>query len=168
MDEKLHSVLRGAGRGAIAFALALGLNLSAALAEAPVFELVTPEEAAAARLAEDEALPDDAIPTLRTNAPRIVVRAPVLNARIPSPVDIRVEFIPASGARVRFETLRVRYRIGPIWTDVTGRIVPHATVSGNVLTARGAQLPEGRHTLRVEITDSANRTGAGVFSFTVD
>jgi hypothetical protein len=107
-----------------------------------------------------------ALSVIDADGPKIKVSAPSGFALSP-PVDFDVAFEPRNGAAVDMQTLRIDYRIGPAWINVTSKILSSATIKGSRLVARGADLPGGNHKLRFVIKDTANKTTRAVVTFSV-
>lgn len=105
--------------------------------------------------------------TLAANAgPKIAVSAPT-GFTLKSPVNFDININPKDGIPVAMNTLRVEYRIGPLWTDVTRRLAGHGSVSGTRLLANGADLPKGKHQIRVTVQDQQKRVTQIVVKFSV-
>lgn len=102
----------------------------------------------------------------RNDGPVIMVHAPSGYA-LRSPVDFDVQFQPRDGVAVDMTSIRIDYRLGPIWTNVTRKLARHSSVAGTRLTASGAELPSGDHLVRLRIRDAANRETVALISFTV-
>lgn len=101
-----------------------------------------------------------------TDGPVIEIVTPDAQKTVKAPVDINVRFAPGPGARIVLDTLHIRY--GMIGLDVTDRIRKAATVTEQGIQASGAELPAGRHSMSIEITDSAGRTTKQAFKFKVE
>jgi hypothetical protein len=98
-------------------------------------------------------------PVTASDAPQINILAPTLGRPLVSPLDIEVQFVPAtSNAAVRADTFRVCY-VGFLTVDITKRITDRVTVSPNGLHVSGAQLPHGHHHLVMLISDQDGRIG---------
>jgi hypothetical protein len=115
-------------------------------------------------LEKDEDTPTcHSIPTASVtanDAPQINILAPTLGRPLVSPLDIEVQFVPAttSNAAVRADTFRVCY-VGFLTMDITKRITDRVTVSPNGLHVSGVQLPHGHHHLVMLISDQDGRIG---------
>ena len=145
---------------------AVGIALVPSMVAAQdVFDVLTPEE-----VADYKRL--GAAPTTRTmsmvasEGPKIRVASPN-GFSLTSPVDFDVSIEPRDGVAVSMNTLRIHYRIGPVWKDVTNRIARHGRISGTRLQAKGANLPSGRHTLRVTVADIQSRETVAIVKFAV-
>ena len=102
-----------------------------------------------------------------SDAPQINILAPTLGRPLVSPLDIEVQFVPAtSNAAVRADTFRVCY-VGFLTVDITKRITDHVTVSPNGLHVSGAQLPHGHHQLVMLISDQDGRIGRRYLTFDI-
>ena len=94
-----------------------------------------------------------------TDAPKINILAPILDRPLVSPLDIELQFVPAtSDAAVRADSFRVCY-VGFFTVDITKRVTDRVTVSPNGVHVSGAQLPHGRHHLVMLISDQDGRIG---------
>lgn len=100
------------------------------------------------------------------NGPKITVSAPS-GFSLTSPVDFDIILEPKDGVAVDMKSLRIDYRLGPAWVNLTGRIMKQATIKGSRLIARGAELPPGNHTLRLTARDADARTTRATVSFSV-
>jgi len=94
-----------------------------------------------------------------TDAPQINILAPILDRPLVSPLDIELQFVPATtDAAVRADSFRVCY-VGFFTVDITKRVTDRVTVSPNGVHVSGAQLPHGRHHLVMLISDQDGRIG---------
>ena len=98
--------------------------------------------------------------------PVIEIMTPDARQAVKAPVDIVVRFRPGPDARIVLDSLRIRY--GMIGLDVTERIRKAATVTDEGIRASGADLPAGKHSMSIEIADSAGRTTKQAFKFRVE
>ncbi len=110
--------------------------------------------------------PSRSMDFLAADGPEIRVLAPQGFA-LTSPVDFDVRIEPRDDVPVSMETLRIDYRIGPVWKDVTARVTRKGQITGTRLLATGADLPRGRHTLRVTVSDAKARETVAIVSFAV-
>lgn len=113
-----------------------------------------------------QASPSRAIKMTATNGPQIKVAAPS-GFSLTSPVDFDIVVQPRDGRPVDMSSLKIEYRLGPAWVNLTGRIMKRARVDGQRLFAQGADLPSGKHTLRVSIKDSEAQATQALISFSV-
>jgi len=119
------------------------------------------------RLRELEALGQTrSIALRRADGPGIDVTSPSGFA-LRSPIDFDVRFRPRDGVDVDMGSIRIDYRLGPIWANVTNRLARHASVTQNRLQATGAELPAGDHLIRLRIRDARQRETLALISFTV-
>lgn len=100
------------------------------------------------------------------DGPKITVAAPSGYSLVP-PVDIDVVFEARDGSQVDMQTLRIEYKMGPAWLNITQRVKANATIKGTRLLAKGADLPEGNHKLRFSVKDANNRTTRAQVTFSV-
>lgn len=128
------------------------------------FELLTPEEQS--EYQNKGSGPDRAIAVLSDAGPTIEIAAPK-GFTLSSPVDFDIRVAPRDGVPVDMSSLRIDYRLGPAWVNMTSRIMRYASVEGSRLFARGADLPRGDHALRVSIRDTQERVTQATVAFTV-
>ena len=107
-----------------------------------------------------------ALTVVNASGPKIKVTAPS-GYSLTSPVDFDIRLEPKDGVAVDMKSLRIDYRLGPAWVNLTRRIMQQATIKGSRLIARGAELPPGNHTLRLTAKDADARTTRATVSFTV-
>ncbi len=129
---------------------------------AAAIQLVTPQELAADRAAPDVP-PARSLPT--PGAPQIELDAPRLDASLKSPIDIKLRWIAEDGATVVANTLRILY--GRLGIDITRRVAASLKVTGSGMEVTGAELPAGKHRIRIEVSDDHKRTGSRTFEVTV-
>ncbi len=132
------------------------------------FSLLNPEEVSMLATEEPATKPQKkrSLKISNGNGPGIKVAAPSGFA-LKSPVDFDIRLEPKDGVAVDMTSLRIDYRLGPAWVNLTGRIMKQATVEGSRLIARGAELPAGNHTLRLTAKDANARTTRATVSFSV-
>lgn len=134
------------------------------------FALLTQGESTA--LAASEQPADEATAKTRSmkvtssSGPAIKVSAPSGYA-LSSPVDFDIRIEPRNGVKVDMKSIRIEYRIGPTWINVTRRIMKYANVKGSRLYATGAELPAGKHAMRVSVRDANAQVTKATVSFTV-
>jgi hypothetical protein len=145
---------------------ALILCLAPAAGEAQGgFALLTPEDlldpgrSATAEVTRSMSLVANAGPHIRVAAPN--------GFALTSPVDFDIRIEPRDDVPVSMQSLRIDYRIGPLWKDVTARVARHGRISGNRLLATGAELPSGRHTLRLTVSDAEARETVAIVKIAV-
>lgn len=111
--------------------------------------LITPEEAAMAPASRELKSGSTQFSAASSLGPKIEVRKPPEGSSIPSPVEVDIKFTPKVSA-VDKESLKVSV-IRLIDIDITDRVRTYATEDGIHVPA--AQLPSGRHTVRISIAD---------------
>jgi hypothetical protein len=143
-----------------------GALLLAALCCAPAagFELITADELRQARKTPEATSDAGSAAVAIAGAPVISVVRPNLQRPLRSPADIDISFTPQGEAQIVPESLKVRYA----FFDLTSRLRKYARISARGLELRGAELPTGDFTLRIEISDSLKRTGRLDLSVTVE
>ncbi|MGV6848895.1 MAG: hypothetical protein ACWA5A_11005 [Marinibacterium sp.] len=154
----------------IVFPALIGLAVAAAAiwflaARGPAettFALLSDADIAARATAPD---PEDLTRSLdvtKTEGPLIRVAAPN-GAALASPVNFDIQIEPNGGIPVDMSSIRIEYKIGPAWVNVTRTIMKYASIEGSRLYAKGAELPTGNHLLRVSVSDDkARKTRATV------
>lgn len=128
------------------------------------FVLLTAEEQSDFMNSPDELHRD--LKVSSADGPNIQVSAPK-GFSLVSPVDFDIRVEPRNGVAVNMKSIKIEYRIGPAWVNMTNRILKYASVKGSRLYARGAELPPGKHALRVSVNDAQNRVTQATVSFTV-
>lgn len=130
-----------------------------------LFELVSPMEA---KEAMDNPAPEDVFQAKgAVGAPVIKVLSPTVSTGdLISPVDIEMSFESPDNTAIDMNSLKILY-VMMIKKDVTDRILEHATISGDSLIAKGAELPKGKHKFIVEIQDEKQRKTREKFSVSV-
>ena len=145
---------------AICTTLCLGLGLAQSVLASDW--LVTEDEMNAS-LAAPEPMRARAVPV--PGAPRIDLQAPVINAPVKAPVNIRLAFNTESPAQARPDSFKAYY--GRLRIDITQRLLGAAKVTTDGIQVDGAALPKGQHRLSLRIEDSMGRTGERTFEFEV-
>lgn len=101
---------------------------------------------------------------LNASAPRIELLQPDIEAdALSSPFEIELRSTPSTGANIDLGSLKITYG----WFNITDKIMQNAEVTESGILAKDAEIPAGRHTIKVEIKDSLNRKARRKFSFTV-
>lgn len=110
---------------------------------------------------------NDRVLSPRTSAggPVITVRQPDQSRPIESPVSIRIAFRAQGDATIDIRSFRALY--GSMKLDVTQRLLEHATISEDGLSASNAQLPPGHHSMALSIADNKHRVGGLTVHFSV-
>jgi hypothetical protein len=144
------------------FLSALIVVASASRSQAAAWPLITDEEfqreQAAPHVEESFALPPQGVPT-------IDVLEPDKTKPIKSPVTIRIRFQAQDGATIDISSFRVTY--GFLGIDITKKIVDHAQLTEQGITATDAQLPSGHHKVTLQVADNRRRVATQTFEFTV-
>lgn len=100
------------------------------------------------------------------DGPSINVSAPS-GDNLSSTVDFEILLRPKDGFAVDMDSLKIEYKLGPAWVNLTRRIMKQASVSGTRFSARGAELPPGNHSLRLSVQDINGRNTEARVSFSV-
>ncbi len=98
--------------------------------------------------------------------PMIQVASPT-GSTLKSPVNFDVRIKPKGGVAVAMSSLKVEYKLGPFWTDITSRLAGHGAVVGTRLKANGAKLPKGKHKVQLTVLDVNGRRTRAVAAFAV-
>ena len=69
------------------------------------------------------------------DGPQINVASPK-GFQLASPVDFIIDVQPRDGVPVNMASLKIEYRLGPAWVNMTRRIMNYASVSGSRLSAK--------------------------------
>jgi len=111
--------------------------------------LITPQEAAMDPAAE---VPEGGLTAIGAESnlgPKIEVVKPANGGRATPPVEVEIKFAE-KGSPVDPESLKVSV-VKFIDIDITDRVRAHASMSG--IHVPGAQIPPGKHTVRISIAD---------------
>jgi hypothetical protein len=132
-------------------------------AQAESLLLITPEEAALG------AYQGVSLATRGLGGPVIKVLSPDQSDsdKVPvlgKPVHISVHFESFSGAKVDMSTLRVIY-LKLFGIDITDRLKPYVT--GDAIEVPAADIPDGDHSIRVDIKDTSGHESQQTFHFLV-
>jgi hypothetical protein len=133
------------------------------------FSLLTEEETIAYKqypIADDEGSDTRSLKLTVNDGPTIEVASPS-GFTLRSPVNFDIRIKPRGAVPVSMSSLKIEYRLGPIWTDITARLAGHGAVIGTQLKARGADLPVGNHRVRLTVLDTAGKKTSAVLSFAV-
>ena len=115
-----------------------------------------------------------ALPTLRGNSldRRGITRGPSLDqvtpnsdARVQSPLALKIRFTAHNNAKVDPTTLKASYlRATPV--DLTERLRRHTSVNG--IDMPDAEVPSGTHLIRVEVKDNLGRNSISIIKLDVE
>jgi hypothetical protein len=143
--------------------------LGTAARGADTWLLVTPEEVARDRAHPDTAPGTPLSPSTRSlsrpSGPTIVVEQPDETKPLHTPLSFRVRFVAAPGAAVDPHSFRATY--GSLGLDITSRLLSHAQLSGDELSADNVDIPAGTHIVTIVIADQAGHETSRTFQFTV-
>lgn len=144
----------------------LGLTLALVIvtATANAAMLISPEEVNLPAYQGGEGIRLRSAP----GGPSIEVIAPNIGASakptVRRPVAINVRFASQEGATIDMRTLKVTY-LRLFGIDITDRLRPY--VQGSEIKVDEADIPEGDHSIRVEIRDNQGRANTQTFSFII-
>lgn len=130
------------------------------------FALLSPADLAALKDAPEPPPPNRGLDITKTDGPLIRVASPS-GATLASPVNFDIQIEPNGGVPVDMSSIRIEYKIGPVWVNVTRTIMKYATIKGSRLSAKGAELPAGSHLLRVSVADNNARQTRATVRFKV-
>lgn len=135
--------------------MALGAGLLLMALETQAATLITETEAALPAAAGGV--------TMRgiTRGPTIKLVNP---AETKSPFDLKVKFQAHGGAAIEPGSVKVVYLKSPI-VDITDRVKPFVSPDG--IDMAKAEIPAGRHTIRIDVKDSEGRAGSSTVELTV-
>jgi len=124
--------------------------------------LVTLEE-----VAKDQAAPHvaeaRAMPT--PGSPVIEVQRPDISRPVNVPVSFRVRFGASPGTTIDPRTFRATY--GWLGIDITSRLLEHAALSQDGLSADDVNIPAGSHKVTLSIANNFGQVGSKTFEFTI-
>ena len=138
--------------------------------DAAAFDLVDPGEYSANQSQIDAW--HDANPVVSSTrnlqpGPKIDVLQPEGGSNLTSPLTIDIRFRASRAHTMVMSSLRIDYWMGVFWSDITQRVLSAASVGPDSLRADGAELPAGRHLIRVQVADTSGLTAEREFRFTV-
>lgn len=118
---------------------------------------------------EPEVLFEDKF-TLVEDAPKIIILEPGAAAEeseeLLSPIDFIMKFEPQGEATIDLDSIRVHYKyLG--WQDITDKILEHAEITEEGIRALKAEIPKGKHKMRLKVKDSLGREARAVIVFRI-
>ena len=132
------------------------------------FVLITQEDVAAWQKENEDLGITEEIPdispedkfTLVENAPKIIILEPEATGEermeLLAPIDFIMTFEPQGEAKIDLDSLKVQYKfLG--WKDITERILEHAEITEVGLRAMKAEMPKGKHKMRLKLKDTLGR-----------
>jgi len=126
----------------------------------PPWRLITPEEEQ-----RDKAAPDAPAPPDRPPPPTITLVRPDISRPIRNPVTIEVQFTPGPGSSVDVNSFNATY--GRLGINITRRLLDHAVMRPDGLSASDVELPSGDHRVTLSIADTSGRTASKTIRFSV-
>ena len=101
------------------------------------------------------------------DAPLISILKPgEVGELINSPIDFILTFEAQDDAEIDLDSIKIEYKRG-FWFDVTERILENAVIEMTGITAIGAEIPDGKHKMRLEVRDTKGRKARAKISFKV-
>jgi hypothetical protein len=105
-------------------------------------------------------------PKTDPNGPVIQIDSPKNGGVYKGPFPITVEFRDGpSGQPVDMDTLKLEYKVA--WgIDITDKVREY--IDGTQIDVAESALPEGRHTVEIQIEDTAGHRSSRIFTVTVE
>jgi hypothetical protein len=97
--------------------------------------------------------------------PTIEVIRPDLAKPISDPVTIQLAFRTQPGASILPSTFEATY--GFLGLDITARLLQHAKLTPQGITAEDVSIPSGQHSITLSVADTMGRTAKRTFQVTV-
>ena len=99
------------------------------------------------------------------DGPVIEIASPTHNVTYEGPFPIKVDFAPGpKGYDVDIRSLKLEYK--KAWgIDITDRV--RDFITGTTIDVQESELPHGRHTVEIEIADTAKNLSRQIFTVTV-
>ena len=97
--------------------------------------------------------------------PFIVLVRPETAGPLRNPVSLELRFETASGVGIDMDSVRATY--GWFGIDITGRLLAHATRTGNTLSVENVDMPLGRHKVTISVADTSGRVGSRTFRISI-
>ena len=131
----------------VAIILVMLFIVSSSFAETEIMTLLTEEEGAL------EDAPSSLYEVGRpfNDGPKIQVVTPETNNQYKSPMRITILFVPIDNKDIDLSKLKVEF-LKLFTIDLTKRVLPYATKEG--INIEKADLPKGKHNIRITIGDS--------------
>ncbi|MBI4683310.1 MAG: hypothetical protein HY757_09460 [Nitrospirae bacterium] len=131
--------------------------VSAACAASETITLITREEGAIKEAPRDLY----EVGRVLNDGPDIKLLEPRTNIENIAPVKVSIRFVPVEGNEIDLSKLKVEY-LKFVTINLTDRVLPYTTKDGILLEK--ADLPAGKHTLRVTIGDIKGGVTQEVFT----
>jgi hypothetical protein len=129
------------------------------IAQAP-WQLITPEEDAGDRAAPDVPAPPD-LPS----PPTIDLLRPDISRPVQNPVSMELRFSAGPDSAINMQSFNATY--GRLGINITRRLLEHAVVTANGISAENVDLPPGSHRVTLSIADTSGKRASRTFQFTV-
>jgi hypothetical protein len=97
--------------------------------------------------------------------PTIEVIRPDLAKPISGPATIQLAFRTQPGASILPSTFEATY--GFLGLDITARLLQHAKLTPQGITAEDVSIPSGQHSITLSVADTMGRTAKRTFQVTV-
>ncbi|WP_096700897.1 hypothetical protein [Magnetospirillum sp. 15-1] len=140
------------------------MRLTSMALAAGLLLVATPSRAATLITEAEAALPAAAGGvTMRgiTRGPTVKLVNP---AETKSPFDLKVKFEAHGGSAIEPGSVKVVYLKSPI-VDITDRVKPFVSPGG--IDMAKAEIPAGRHAIRIDVKDTEGRAGSTTLDLTV-
>lgn len=141
-------------------------SMKSAIVAAVIFPTVMPARALELITKEEASLPPGLSERMRgpIPGPIIEVLSPPSDVRQRTPFRLLVRFRTYGGSLVDKELVRMIYIKDPL-VELTKRVQDFITPRG--IEVKDAEVPPGRHMIRIQLNDTAGRTGSTYFTFQV-
>ena len=97
--------------------------------------------------------------------PTITLKRPDAVGPIRNPVSIELRFEPGPGSSIDIGSVRATY--GWLGLDITRRLLAHAVLTPDGLSADDVEIPLGNHNVTISVADTAGRVGTRTFQFSI-
>ena len=124
------------------------------------WKLITPDEEA-----RDDAAPQVPVPPDLPPPPTIDLVRPDISKPIRNPASIELRFSAGPNRSIDMGSFNATY--GRLGINITRRLLDHATLTPNSLSAEGVELPGGNHRITISIADTAGKRASRTFQFSV-
>jgi hypothetical protein len=144
---------------ALLIALGFALMTFPTIGQTP-WQLITPEEEA-----RDEAAPHAPAPPDLPPPPTIRLLRPDISRPVQNPLTIEVQFDAGPGGAIDMRSFNATY--GWLGINITGRLLEHAVMTPNGISAENVELPPGDHRVTLSIADMSGRSASQTIRFSV-
>jgi hypothetical protein len=147
----------------VSVCLVLALAILVEAREATGGWFITPEEAALAPAPEETLIRSRG---LNDKGPIIEVVRPEEDKPQSNPLEIVVKFLPRSASSAAVDVASLKVSLVKLFTiDITDRVREFVTTAG--IELKEAKIPSGRHTVRINLSDTTGQTSTREITFEV-